>query len=72
MIPVIGNLSGKNLFINVSTLHIKLSVSGNSRIFYSLSAASFLVNYTEKKNDTVCLRRLQWLYRVSLMDVTRS
>ncbi len=71
-IPVISNPPGKSLFMNVSSLHVNLSVPGNSRMFYSLSAASFQENYTGLENGTVGLGQAQGLYHITLMDVTPS
>lgn len=71
-IPVISNLPGKSLFMNVSSLHVNLGVPENSRIFYSLSGASFQQNYTALENGTVGLRQAEGLYHITLMDVTPS
>ncbi|MHB1708965.1 MAG: hypothetical protein ACYCT2_05770 [Thermoplasmataceae archaeon] len=71
-IPVIGNPPGKSLFINVSSLHIKPVFPGNSRMLYSLSTGPFQENYTELENGTVGLGQPPGVYRVSLMDITRS
>ena len=71
-IPVISNPPGKSLFMNVSSFHVNPGVPGNSRMFYSLSAASFQENYTGLENGTVGLGHAQGLYHITLMDVTPS